>query len=136
MPKGVLCDRKLVRSFCATARIPCLIASSSSLSISEEETFPFSVLSPVVWWVGFWRCSVRGEYQSVRSARRASAPGHPLHARSPALLPSCELDAIALGTEETYQNGPQACLLQGSRNYSGLDLEKIISLYGRDGVFS
>jgi hypothetical protein len=32
------------------------------------------------WSVGFWRCSVRGEYQSMRSAPRAWAPSHTLHA--------------------------------------------------------
>jgi hypothetical protein len=32
------------------------------------------------WSVGFSRRSVRGEYQSMRSALCASAPSHPLHA--------------------------------------------------------
>jgi len=32
------------------------------------------------WWsVGLWRCSVREEYQSMRSAQCASAPSHPFH---------------------------------------------------------
>src|ERR1035437_8953089 len=36
------------------------------------------------WWsVGFSRRSVRGEYQSMRSALCASAPSHPLHAMPP-----------------------------------------------------
>ena len=36
-----------------------------------------------LWSVGFWRCSVRGEYQSMRSALCALAPSHPLHAMPP-----------------------------------------------------
>ena len=35
------------------------------------------------WSVGFSRRSVRGEYQSMRSALRASAPSHPLHVMPP-----------------------------------------------------
>ena len=43
------------------------IPSTSSLSISEEQAFHLGgVLRR--WAVGFCRCSVRGEYQSMRSA--------------------------------------------------------------------
>jgi hypothetical protein len=54
------------------------LASASGLSISAEKaSHPWDSL----WWwsVGFSRCSVREEYQSMRSARCASAPSHPLH---------------------------------------------------------
>ena len=40
----------------------------------------FHLLDSLRWWsVAFWRCSVREEYQSMRSAPRALAPSHPLH---------------------------------------------------------
>jgi hypothetical protein len=54
------------------------LASASSLSISGEAGFP---LWDSLWWwaVGFWRCSVREEYQSMRSAPCALAPSHPFH---------------------------------------------------------
>ena len=47
---------------------PQTIASASSLSISGEQAFPSRGVSLGWWSVGFWRCSVRGEYQSMRSA--------------------------------------------------------------------
>ena len=40
----------------------------------------FRLWDSLRWWsAGFWRCSVREEYQSMRSAQCASAPSHPLH---------------------------------------------------------
>src|ERR1700693_4982750 len=45
---------------------------------------PFHLRRFFWWWsVGFSRRSVRGEYQSMRSALCASAPSHPLHAMPP-----------------------------------------------------
>src|SRR4029077_11158640 len=47
---------------------PQTVTSASSLSISAEEGFP-SFGDSLWWWaVRFWRCSVREEYQSMRSA--------------------------------------------------------------------
>ena len=44
----------------------------------------FHLLDSLRWWsVAFWRCSVREEYQSMRSAPRALAPSHPLHVMPP-----------------------------------------------------
>jgi Transposase IS116/IS110/IS902 family/Transposase len=54
------------------------LPSASSLNSSGEAGFP--LWDSLRWWqVGFWRCSVREEYQSMRSAPCASAPSHPLH---------------------------------------------------------
>jgi hypothetical protein len=43
------------------------LTSTSSLSISGEERLSLSGISLRWWSVGFWRCSVREEYQSMRS---------------------------------------------------------------------
>ena len=46
-------------------RLP-TVAATNSLSISEEQAF--HLCGFLRWWaVGFWRCSVREEYQSMRS---------------------------------------------------------------------
>ena len=60
------------------AVVPQTVASASTLSISGEEGFPSRGFSPM-WAVGFWRCSVREDYQSRRSAQCALAPSHPFH---------------------------------------------------------
>ena len=56
---------------------PQTVASASSLSVSGEAGLPIFADSLRWWSVGFWRCSVREEYQSIRSALCASAPSHP-----------------------------------------------------------
>ena len=52
------------------------------LSLSGEAGFP-SREFPLMMGGRFWRCSVREEYQSMRSAPCASAPSHPLHVMPP-----------------------------------------------------
>ena len=54
------------------------VVSASRLSISlSKRPFYLRELLCGDWLVGFSRCSVRGEYQSMRSALCALAPSHP-----------------------------------------------------------
>ena len=53
--------------------------------------------------VGFWRCSVREEYQSMRSAPCALAPSHPLHVM-PCTLELCHQQQTHRGSAQ-----PKSC---------------------------
>ena len=115
------------------------IASTSSLSISEEQAFPSLRFSLVVVGRVLRDARFEGEYQSMRSAPCASAPSHPFHAMPPRitrnsdrprasdrtmvatqidpLAASCTLDALSPAADESYRNGrqPQAKHLAANR---------------------
>ena len=137
---------------------PQTVASASSLSISGEEGFPFRGFSPV-GAVGFRRCSVREEYQSMRSAPCAWEPSYPLHAMPPritrnshrprasdrTMLPlkrpvwlaaALELDGIVTIGGETHENGQQTKPLQEQAKlpWAG-DRDQNLALRSRENFF-
>ena len=110
------------------------------------------------WWsVAFWRCLVREEYQSMRSAPRALVPSHPLHVMPSRITRNSHRprasDRTMVASEATgslvalsnsmachhqqrnsrewttSQTSPEKC------NYSGLDLEKESPLRSRRSFF-
>src|SRR6266550_8503393 len=94
-----------------------------------------SISHDSLWWwsVGFSRRSVRGEYQSMRSALCASAPSHPLHAMPPRitrnsdrprasdrtmvnivlLAASCTLDPCHQTAEKAYEMDNKPIVFRG-----------------------
>src|SRR4029077_19043835 len=62
---------------------PQTVASASSLSLSGEAGFPIFAHSLRWWAVGFWRCSVREEYQSKRSGPACLGTESPIYTLCP-----------------------------------------------------
>src|SRR6202043_4259518 len=116
------------------------------LSISDDSLWCRSV--------GFSRRSVRGEYQSMRSALCASAPSHPLHAMPPRitrnsdrprasyrtmvdivlLAASCTLELYHQQQRNLTRMNNRPNLFRGNET-SGLDLEKQSRSSGQGGAF-
>src|SRR6266576_3538744 len=126
-------------------RLPLSVASTSSLSISEEQAFHLSVFSGG-GWSGSGDARFEGEYQSMRSAPCASAPSHPLHAmpsritrnsyrpRAP-IAASFKLDGIATISRESSREWiTKAKRLQGNQTRVGW-ISRKPSRSGRGGSF-
>ena len=136
---------------------PATVASASSLSLSGERSFPSLGILSGGGRSGSGDARFEGEYQSMRLAACASALSHTLHAMPPRITRNSHrprasdrtmVDAAApvslaalsnsmaspSATEETYENGQQAKLLQGSKTTVGwISRNNLAS--GRGGVF-